>query len=167
MAKPLSKYERFVADGGLAKVRIMKMNGLKDYEIQEQFKISRKTFWKWKADHPEFADALVAGLNEAINDAIKALVSKFKKSTVTETKVEEWTDGNNKKRTHVIKITREVVPDTTAIIFFLKAKAGWRDNAEIVDTSALKKLDELLNQTQEIAEQTEDEETDEVLEEAD
>lgn len=153
MARPnTSKYDRFVADGGLAKVRIMKMNGLKDYEIFNQLGISKQTFYKWRTDHSDFADSLKSGLNESIDDAIRSLVSKFKKSTVTETKVEEWTDPNGKKRQHVTKITREVVPDTTAIIFFLKSKAGWRDNYDVVDTSDAEKVFEMLRQTQQYAE---------------
>lgn len=153
MARPnTSKYERFVADGGLSKVRIMKMNGLKDYEIFEQLHISKQTFYKWQRDHNDFSDALKSGLNEAIDDAIKSLVSKFKKSTLTETKVEEWTDSSGNKRQHVIRTTREVAPDTTAIIFFLKSKAGWRDNCEIVDTSDSERVFEMLKQTQQYAE---------------
>lgn len=153
MARPKSsKYERFVADGVISKVRIMKMNGLKDNEIIEQLGITTSTFYKWKQDHPEFSEALKSGLNEAIDDAIKSLVSKFRKSTVTETKVEEWTDPNGKKRQHVTRTTREVVPDTTAIIFFLKSKAGWRDNYEVIDTSDAEKVFEMLKQTQQYAE---------------
>lgn len=153
MARPkTSKYDRFVDDGGLAKVRIMKMNGLKDYEIFGQLGISRQTFYKWQSDHSDFSDALKSGLNEAIDDAIKSLVSKFKKSTVTETKVEEWTDTNGRKRTHVTRVTREIAPDTTALIFFLKAKAGWRDNYDVIDTSDSEKVFEMLKQTQQYAE---------------
>lgn len=153
MARPKSsQYERFVADGGLAKVRIMKMNGLKDYEIFNQIGISKQTFYKWRKDHSDFSDALKSGLNESINDAIKSLVSKFGKSTLTETKVEEWTDSNGKKRQHVTKTTREIAPDTTAIIFFLKSKAGWRDNYDVIDTSDAEKVFEMLKQTQQYAE---------------
>ena len=153
MARPnSSQYERFVADGGLAKVRIMKMNGLKDYEIFNQIGISKQTFYKWRKDHSDFSDALKSGLNESINDANKSLVSKFSKSTLTETKVEEWTDSNGKKRQHVTRTTREVAPDTTAIIFFLKSKAGWRDNYDVIDTSDAEKVFEMLKQTQQYAE---------------
>lgn len=153
MARPKSsQYERFVSDGGLAKVRIMKMNGLKDYEIFNQIGISKQTFYKWRKDHSDFSDALKSGLNESINDAIKSLVSKFSKSTLTETKVEEWTDSTGKKRQHVTRTTREVAPDTTAIIFFLKSKAGWRDNYDVIDTSDAEKVFEMLKQTQQYAE---------------
>jgi len=153
MAKPLSsQYDRFVADGGLANVRILKMNGLKDYEIFQQLGISKQTFYKWRREHTDFADALKIGQKEAIADAINSLISKFKKSTLTETRVEEWTDKDGKKRTHVIRTTKEIPPDTAAIIFFLKAKAGWRDNAEVIDTSDTDKVFEMLRQTQQMAE---------------
>ena len=153
MARPKScKYDQFVADGGLAKVRIMKMNGMKDHEIFARLEISRETFYKWKREHTDFSDALKSGLNESIDEAIRSLVNKFKKTILTETRVEEWTDINGKKRTHVIRTTREIAPDTTALIFFLKAKAGWRDNDIITDSTAIEKLDQILKETQEKAE---------------
>lgn len=153
MARPnTSKYDQFLSDGGLSRIRILRMNGLKDYEIYGQLGISKKTFYRWKQEHPEFTEALNGGLNTAIDEAIKALQSKFHVITLTETKVEEWTDGDGSKKKHVTKTVREIAPDTTAIIFFLKSKAGWRDNAEIADTTAISKLDELLNQTQVFAE---------------
>lgn len=152
-----SKYERFVADGGLANVRIMRMNGLKNYEIAQTLGITNSTFHKWMQDHSEFSEALKIGQTEAIADAINSLISKFKKSTLTETRVEEWTDKDGKKKTHVIRTTKEIPPDTAAIIFFLKAKAGWRDNAEIIDTSDTDKVFEMLKQTQQIAESLPDE----------
>ena len=39
-----SKYERFVADGGLANVRIMRMNGMKNYEIADALGITNRPF---------------------------------------------------------------------------------------------------------------------------
>ena len=149
MAKQTSKYERFVADGGLANVRIMRMNGMKNYEIADAIGITKSTFHKWMHDHADFSGALKIGQKEAIADAIHSLISKFKKSTLREVRTETWVDKNGNEKTHTIEIVKEIAPDTAAIIFFLKAQAGWRDNTEIVDTSALKKLDELLNQTQE------------------
>lgn len=144
-----SKYERFVADGGLANVRIMRMNGMKNYEIAQTLGITNSTFHKWMNEHVEFSEALKIGQKEAVADAIHSLISKFKKSTLREVRTETWVDKNGNEKTHTIEIVKEIAPDTAAIIFFLKAQAGWRDNAEIADTSALKKLDELLNQTQE------------------
>ena len=146
-----SKYERFVADGGLANVRIMRMNGMKNYEIANTLGITKSTFHKWMHDHKDFSDALKIGQNEAIADAIKSLISKFKKSTLKEVRTESWTDKDGNVKTHVIETVKEIAPDTAAIIFFLKAKAGWRDNAEITDTSALEKLDAILKETQELA----------------
>ena len=158
MAKPLSsQYDRFVADGGLANVRIMKMNGLKDYEIFQQLGISRQTFYKWRREHADFADALKIGQKEAIADAIHSLISKFKKSTLREVRTETWVDKNGNEKTHTIEIVKEIAPDTAAIIFFLKAQAGWRDNAEIIDTSDVDKVFEMLKQTQQMAESLPDE----------
>jgi ACT domain-containing protein len=135
----------------------MKMNGLKDYEIFQQLGISRQTFYKWRREHADFADALKIGQKEAIADAIHSLISKFKKSTLREVRTETWVDKNGNEKTHTIEIVKEIAPDTAAIIFFLKAKAGWRDNAEIIDTSDVDKVFEMLKQTQQMAESLPDE----------
>lgn len=147
-----SKYERFVADGGLANVRIMRMNGMKNYEIADALGITKSTFHKWMHDHSDFSDALKIGQKEAIADAIHSLISKFKKSTLREVRTETWVDKNGNEKTHTIEIVKEIAPDTAAIIFFLKAQAGWRDNAEIIDTSDVDKVFEMLKQTQQMAE---------------
>jgi predicted DNA-binding transcriptional regulator AlpA len=135
----------------------MKMNGLKDYEIFQQLGISRQTFYKWRREHADFADALKIGQKEAIADAINSLISKFKKSTLREVRTETWVDKNGNEKTHTIEIVKEIAPDTAAIIFFLKAQAGWRDNAEIIDTSDTEKVFEMLKQTQQMAESLPDE----------
>ena len=75
---------------------------------------------------------------------------------ITETRVEKWTDANGKEKQHVIKTTKEVQPSAAAIIFYLKAKAGWRDNTIVTDSSAIDKLDQILKQTQDSAEMEED-----------
>lgn len=153
MAKPrLCKYNDFVADGGLAKVRIMRMNGLKDKEIFQQLGITASTFYKWKAEKKDFSDALKSGLNEAIDEAIRSLVSKFQKIELKETRTEEWVDKDGNKKVHTITTVKEIAPDTTALIFFLKAKAGWRDNDIITDSTAIEKLDQILKETQAQAE---------------
>ena len=44
------------------------------------------------------------------------------------------------------KVKKQVAPDTTAQIFWLKNRQvkKWRDKVEIADNDAIKKLDELL-----------------------
>ena len=160
MAK--DRYKAFVEDGGLNRVYLMRMQGSQDKEIFQALRISKQTFYKWIRDHADFADVYKKGKDDAISDAIRALTSKFHKQTLTETRTETWTNADGYIREHTTVITRDVAPDTAAIIFYLKAQAGWRENKEIVDASALEKLDLILQQTQS---QAEEEEGNEALEE--
>lgn len=146
-----SRYQSFVDDGGLTKVYLMRMKGAQDKEICEALHISRNTFYRWLREHNDISDIYKNGREDAIADAVRALTSKFKVRTLTETTTESWNTPDGEK-IHTIVKEREVPPDTTALIFYLKAQAGWRDNAEITDTTTLEKLDEILKSTQKAAE---------------
>lgn len=67
--------------------------------------------------------------------------------------VEETTseirEENGKKTKYIKKTIKHVVPDTTAQIFWLKNRRPdkWRDKHEIVDNTALEKLDAILEAT--------------------
>lgn len=131
----------------------MRMKGAQDKEIFNALHISKQTFYKWIREHSDFADAYKKGLDDAVAEATKALISKFSAQTLTEKRTEIWQEKGGYQRAHTVTTERQVAPDTAAIIFFLKAKAGWRENTEIVDTTALEKLDAILRQTQQSAEE--------------
>lgn len=150
MAK--DKYQSFIDNGGLNRVYLMRMRGAQDKEIFEALQISKQTFYRWLKEHSDLYDAYKTGKEESIAEAIKALTSKFAVQTLTEKVTEVWENGDGSQRKHIVTKSRQVPPDTTALIFYLKAQAGWRDNAEITDTSAIAKLDEILKQTQKAAE---------------
>lgn len=152
MAGRPSKVQQWLTEDGLSLLTHWKRNDLTDAEIASRIGIKPPTLFDWKTRYPRISEALKKGMDYSIADAEKALVEKFKVQTLTEEKEEIWQDAEGRTKKHKIVTKRQVPPDTTAIIFFLKAKAGWRDNADIIDTSALVKLDEILKQTQAEAE---------------
>ena len=153
----LSKAHAWMTDTGLALLRYWKQCGLTDPEIAKKMKIGVSTLSDWKKRHSEIAEALKNGEEAAIAEAVSALQSKFKKTELTETRTEEFYDSNGEPHTKTTTTIKEVAPDTAAIIFYLKAKAGWRDNSIVTDRSAIDKLDQILKQTQDSAEMEEDE----------
>lgn len=143
MARP-SKADQWLTDDGLLLLEHWKRNDLSDVEIAKRIGISSKTLCTWKERYLPISSALKKGLDYAVADAEKALVEKFKVQTITEEKEEVWQNDDGTIKKHKIVTKKQIAPDTTAIIFFLKAKGGWRDNFEITDNSAIDKLDQIL-----------------------
>lgn len=143
MARP-SKADQWLTDDGLLLLEHWKRNDLSDAEIAKRIGISGKTLCTWKERYFQIYSALKKGLDYAVADAEKALVEKFKVQTITEEKEEIWQNDDGTIKKHKIVTKKQIAPDTTAIIFFLKAKGGWRDNFEITDNTAIDKLDRIL-----------------------
>lgn len=143
MARP-SKADQWLTDDGLLLLEHWKRNDLSDAEIAKRIGISSKTLGTWKERYLPISSALKKGLDYAVADAEKALVEKFKVQTITEEKEEVWQNDDGTIKKHNIVTKKQIAPDTTAIIFFLKAKGGWRDNFEITDNTAIDKLDRIL-----------------------
>lgn len=153
-------YVDWLTDERLRVIRMWKRAGLTDKEIAGKIGVRTQTISEWKGKFPQFADAFKSGKEEADASAVEALFSLFEKRTLTETRVEEWTDANGQKRQHVTRVTKEIAPSAGAIIFYLKAQMGWRDNTEVTDTSAIDRLDKLLKAQQEQAEAEDDDDAD-------
>lgn len=101
---------------GLAKL------GKTEDEIAAAFGISRSTLHEWKKAHPELSVALKIGKSEADTTVERSL---FKRAIGYE--YEEVKIVNDGERTE--KTIKQVAPDTTAQIFWLKNRKPdeWRD----------------------------------------
>ena len=118
-------------------------NGLTDTEIAKSMGIRRETLSVWKQKHPNISNAIKSGRLMACEAIENALFRRATGMELTET-VEEFdgaivdgkpANGSIKKRT----TTRQVPPDTGAIIFYLKNRMPDRyaDRRETkVDVSA-------------------------------
>lgn len=151
-----SVYAEWLTEDKLRVIRMWKRAGLTDRQIARKIGVRDQTISEWKRRFPQFSDAFKNGKEEADASAEDALVALFQKQTLRETRIEEWVSENGEKRTHTTTVFKEVPPVPAAIIFYLKAKCGWRDNCEITDTTAIEKLDELLRSVQAQAEEEND-----------
>lgn len=118
-------------------------NGLNNEEIARSMGVHRDTLRRWIEAHSGICDAIKRGRMLACEVVENALFKRATGMTVTET-VEEFdgvlengkpAGGSIKKRT----VTRQVPPDTAAIIFYLKNRMPDRyaDRRETkVDVSA-------------------------------
>lgn len=156
MGRP-SKAQSWLGEERLNLLSHWKRNGLKDEEIAKNIGIRPPTLVDWKNRYPQISEALKKGFEDLAVDAENALLSRFEVQTITEEKEEIWQtpDGGIKKHKTITK--KQVLPDTTAIIFFLKAKCGWRDNIDLnksvnaITPERRKELEEAFNELKQTA----------------
>lgn len=126
MAK--SKYEEFVKPK-LTLVEGWARNGLTDEQIANNLGISKQTFYNYKSKYVDFFDALKKGKEVVDIEVENALLKRALGYKYDEVTIEESDDGSVRTKT----VTKEVIPDTTAQIFWLKNRKPkqWRDKQNI------------------------------------
>jgi len=140
MAK--GKYADWLTPEGLLKIEGWARDGLTDEQIAKNIGISRSTLNVWKDRYSDISDALKKGKDVIDRQVENALLKRAIGYEYEEVK-EKFEDGVITERTVTKK---EVVPDTTAQIFWLKNRKPdkWRDKPGYEDTSELDKLDAIL-----------------------
>lgn len=120
------KYEYWLTPEGLIKLEGWARDGLTDDQIAKNIGINRDTLYRWKKAYPDFSDALKRGKEVVDRQVENALLKRALGYTYDEVTFE---DGVEVKR-----VRKQVVPDTTAQIFWLKNRKPeeWRDKREIV-----------------------------------
>ena len=140
MAK--AKYAEWLTSEGLLKIEGWARDGLTDEQIAKNIGISRSTLNVWKDRYSDISDALKKGKDVIDRQVENALLKRALGYEYEEVK-EKFEDGVITERTVTKK---EVAPDTTAQIFWLKNRKPdkWRDKPGYEDTSELDKLDAIL-----------------------
>lgn len=117
-------------------------DGLTDEQIAKNIGISKQTFYDWKKKHTDFSDVLKKG-KEVVDIQVENALLKRALGYEYEEVSEKYEMGIMTER----KVTKkQVVPDTTAQIFWLKNRkpSVWRDRAQIDVESEFSKVDELI-----------------------
>ena len=148
MAK--GKYEQWLTPEGLLKLEGWARDGLTDEQIAQKIGIHRDTLNEWKKKYSDISDTLKRGkevvdlrvenalLKRALGYEYEEVSEKYESGTLTEKKVTK----------------KQVVPDTTAQIFWLKNRRHdkWKDKQDVQVSGELKtektKLDDLIKQIQ-------------------
>lgn len=140
MAK--GKYEYWLTPEGLLKIEGWARDGLTDEQIAQNMGVNKATLYRWKEKYCDICDTLKRGKEVVDRQVENALLRRALGYEYEEVK-EKFEDEELIERTVTKK---EVVPDVTAQIFWLKNRKPdkWRDKPDYEDTSELDKLDAIL-----------------------
>lgn len=121
--------------------------GATDAKLADFFEVDLSTISNWKNQHIEFLESLKRGKYAADAEIADALYNRAKGMTIIEQQAIKLTtkaqgvdkDGNptrafgQTERIEIVELSREIPPDTTSIIFWLKNRQPkeWRDKVEI------------------------------------
>lgn len=120
----MSKFKDWLEGDGLLKLEGWARDGLTDEQISRNMGIAYSTFREWKKKYSAFSAVLKRSKDVVDREVENALFKRamgYKYDEVTYERGEE-----------VKRVTKEVAPDTTAQIFWLKNRkpAEWRDKIE-------------------------------------
>lgn len=133
MAK--GKYEYWLTAEGLLQLGGWARNGLTDEQIAQNMGIGTRTLYEWKQKYPQISQSLK--INKEIVDiqVENALLKRALGYSFTETtKERKLNDATGKYEMVTTKeVIKEVTPDTTAQIFWLKNRKPeeWRDKKDV------------------------------------
>lgn len=138
MAK--GKYQKWLEPESLILLEGWARDGLTDEQIAKNMGISVATLYNWKNTYLEILEALKKGKEVIDNIVENALLKRALGYRYDEVTIE---DGIEVKR-----VTKEVQPDTTAQIFWLKNRRPdkWRDKQK-EETDTTSAIDNFLTAT--------------------
>lgn len=152
MAK--GKYEYWLSPEGLLKLEGWARDGLTDEQIAQNIGVHRDTLIEWKKKYSDISDTLKKGKEivdiQVENALLKRALGYSYDEITREQVVNEKTGEKTMGVTKIVK--KEIVPDTTAQIFWLKNRRPdkWRDKQDVQVSGTLEaektKLDELIKQ---------------------
>lgn len=138
MAK--GKYEQWLTDEGLLQLEAWARNGLTDEQIAANIGIRRETLYDWMKKYPNISNTLKKGkevVDIQVENALLKRALGYSTVEIVEESVADYDPetgvaiGSHMQVTK--RVTKEVQPDTTAQIFWLKNRKPemWRDKKDI------------------------------------
>lgn len=130
-------------------------DGLTEEQIAANMGISRSTLSEWKKKHSDISDTLKRGKEVVDRQVENALLKRALGYRYKETTKELVTDKDTGYSELVITkiVEKEVQPDTTAQIFWLKNRKPsiWRDRAQVDIDAEFSKVDKLIEEIDKVA----------------
>ena len=118
-AQPLGRPKKLSSKDKDNILRLAKF-GFTDDQISEVFGITKQTLNNYKKYDPDFFDSLKASKMLADVDVIDSLYKRATGMTVKEEKAMSVSDGDMGSHIEKIEVWKELPPDPTSMIFWLK-----------------------------------------------
>lgn len=133
MAK--GKYQEWLTEEGLLQLEAWARDGLTDEQIAHNMGICVATLYNWKSKHLEILESLKRGkdvIDIQVENALLKRALGYTYKEVTREKIFNPETGQYELMP-TKEVTKEVVPDTTAQIFWLKNRRPeqWRDKRDV------------------------------------
>ena len=138
-----AKWKQWVTPEGLEKIKGWAMDGLSDAQIRDKdhLGIAQQTYYTWKKEHPEIAEALRLGKEVAdrrVENAVYKSARGYFVDEVTTITKDAFTskgepildeDGKPVKSVETKVVHKWIPPNSTAAIFWLKHRkpVEWGD----------------------------------------
>lgn len=126
----------YEAEAHCARATKLSLLGLNDAEIAEQFGIAEKTLILWKADHPEFCQAINAGKVEADAEMAQSLFNRGRGMKLPAVKI--FYDKDKGEPVYAPYV-EHLPPDTHAAVRWLtnRQPGRWKERREVEMTVTL------------------------------
>lgn len=133
------KYHDWITEEGLLKIEGWARDGLTDEQISHNIGIHPSTLYEWQKKYPEISEALKRGKEVIDRQVENALLKRALGYEYEEVKQIIEKDEKGKDRKRIEKTVKQVIPDTTAQIFWLKNRKPheWRDRHDIEHKGSL------------------------------
>lgn len=136
MAK--GKYQEWLTPDNLLRLSAWARDGLTDEDIAKKININVSTLYEWKNKYPEINEALKNGKEIADIAVENALYKRavgytyIEQTKELQTVIDPDTGEKTQKLVVTKEVTKEVMPDTTAQIYWLsnRQNAKWRRNPD-------------------------------------
>lgn len=138
-SRALAKYDEWLTPDGLLRLEAWARDGLTDEQIAKNCGIGVRTLYTWKTVHQPIQQALKRGKELVDIEVENALYKRAMGYTFEEVVHERTCVGKDDDGLPIYEMvetkraTKEVQPDVTAQIFWLKNRkpAEWRDKQQI------------------------------------
>ena len=132
------KFQEWLTPEGLIKIEGWAKDGLTDEQIAQNMGISRSTLSDWKNKFPDISNALKKGkeiVDRQVENALLKRALGYKYDEITRELKEVVNPETGEVEEALVetkRVTKEVQPDVTAQIFWLKNRKPdvWRDKKE-------------------------------------
>ena len=150
------KYETWLEPDNLIKLEGWARDGLTDEQIAHNIGINVSTLYAWKVKYNEFSEVLKRGkevVDRIVENALLKSAMGYKFDEVVKERIYNPETGES-EMVEVKRTTKDVAPNVTALIFWLKNRQSekWRDTKNVnaavevknpfdgVETADIKKL---------------------------